>query len=135
MIVLNLTCETGHCFEGWFASSTAFDEQLDRGQVNCPHCNSLQISRLPSGPHVARGAPADEAMPTISFQQMLSLLQGVAARSEDVGERFAEEARRMHYDEIPKRQIKGVATMADTIDLIEDGVAVFPLPPPDDKKH
>ena len=136
MIVLNLTCNAGHCFEGWFASTAAFDEQIGQGRVNCPHCNSLRIERLPSGPHVMRGSQASvEAQPSINFEQMIALLERVAAQSEDVGDRFAEEARRMHFEEIPPRQIKGIATVTEAIDLIEDGVAVIPLPLPDNKKH
>jgi hypothetical protein len=136
MIVLNLTCDGGHCFEGWFASTAAFDEQMGQGRVNCPHCNSLQIERLPSGPHVVRGTSATtEVQPSINFEQMIALLESVAAQSEDVGDRFADEARRMHFEEVPVRRIKGVATLTDTIELIEDGVAIIPLPLPDNKKH
>ena len=134
MIVLNLSCDAGHSFEGWFASAAAFDQQVDAGQVSCPHCNSLSIERRPAGPHVRRNAVAAAESPTIGFEQMLALLRRVAGQSEDVGERFAEEARRMHTEEIPPRSIKGVASIDETLDLIEDGVAVFPLPP-EPKKH
>jgi len=134
MIVLNLACDAGHSFEGWFASTQAFDHQVDGGQVNCPHCNSPRVERLPSGPHVRRSAPVAVGSDTISFEQMIALLRSAAAQSEDVGERFAEEARRMHFEDIPPRSIKGVATIDDTLDLIEDGVAVIPLPP-EPKKH
>lgn len=138
MIVLNLSCISGHRFEGWFASCDAFDEQVGRQLVNCPRCNSAEVSRLPSGPHIVRGpssaTPIDSL--SISVEQMIGLIRQLADASEDVGRRFAEEARRMHFDEAPVRQIKGVATAAETMDLIEDGIAVIPLlSPPKDKTH
>jgi hypothetical protein len=138
MIVLNLVCIAGHHFEGWFASCDAFDEQLGRQQVNCPRCNSAEVSRLPSGPHIAKGSLSSASIGNvgIGLEQMVGLIRQLAAASEDVGERFAEEVRRMHFDEAPVRQIKGLATLAETMDLIEDGIAVIPLlSPPKDEIH
>ena len=134
MIVLNLTCDGGHRFDGWFASTEAFDNQVARGQVNCPHCHSLSVERLPSGPRVIRGTDSSPAPRGDEVARIAAWLRQAAIQSEDVGERFVSEVRRMHAEEVPQRDIKGVATLADTLELLEDGIPVLPVPP-EPKKH
>jgi hypothetical protein len=134
MIVLNLICLAGHRFEGWFASTEAFDEQLAGGHINCPSCNSADVSRLPSGPHVAKRATAPAV--TVTAEQAASLLKALLEGSEDVGSRFAEEARRIHFEEAPARRIRGLTTLDEAEELLEDGIPILPLPiPPKGETH
>jgi hypothetical protein len=132
MIVLNLICLSGHHFEGWFASSEAFDEQLAERRINCPSCNSSEVTRLPSGPRIAKRSPA----PVLTAEQAAGLLKALVDGSEDVGRRFAEEARRIHFHEAPARSIRGLTSPDELDDLLEDGIPVLPLPiPPKDETH
>jgi hypothetical protein len=136
MIVLNLICMAGHRFEGWFASTEAFDEQLANGHISCPSCNSASISRLPSGPHVAKRAPTTAPAITVTAEQAASLLNALLEGSEDVGTRFAEEARRIHFEETPARRIRGLTTLEEAEELLEEGIPVLPLPiPPKGETH
>lgn len=141
MIVLNLACAKEHRFEGWFASSDAFEAQLASGLLSCPFCNGRDIVRLPSGPRVvgalgetAAEAPAgDESLAAVE-RQLREALRTYVRGSEDVGERFPEEARRIHYREAPARSIRGVASAEETHELLDEGIVVLPLlvPPPDE---
>lgn len=136
MIVLNLTCSAGHRFEGWFASGEAFDRQVEQGLVACPYCDSAAVSRLPSGPHVARKVQPPEAIRRDEAQAVIEALKAIAESTEDVGNRFPEEVRRIHYREVPERSVKGVATLDETRDLLEEGIPVMPLPiPPKRETH
>lgn len=144
MKVLNLRCHHDHAFEGWFASETDFQDQATRGVVECPMCGSPQVDRLPSAPRlnlsgarapaeaVAGAAPPADSTPDPSTLQAL-WLQAVAQvikNTEDVGERFPEEARRIHYGESPSRGIRGQASPAQRAELAEEGIDVVPLPMP-----
>jgi hypothetical protein len=144
MIVLNLRCNNRHRFEGWFASNEAFLRQSTAGQVTCPICGDHEIKRLPSNPRIRRassnassnapintpaktdetGAKADQ------MGSMLALMRHILEESEDVGERFPEEARRIHYNEAPRRTIRGLATAEDSAELEEEGIMVVSLPIP-----
>jgi hypothetical protein len=143
VIVLNLLCDHGHHFEGWFASGEAFRTQSDRRLVRCPQCQTSAISQLPSAPHVKRGGtdaepPEKLAVPAIApaMTQLQQAMVTMARQAENVGERFPEEARRIHYDEVPARTIRGVATADETRDLLEEGIMVLPAPvPPEDELH
>jgi hypothetical protein len=132
MKVYNLTCEHDHRFEGWFSSEEDFNMQSGAQQINCPICNSHAIMKLPSAPRL--NLSSSQAEKTNLGQQMqkqiLEMVRQVIANTEDVGERFAEEARRMHYSETPERAIRGVATMQECESLIEEGIEVVPLPIP-----
>jgi hypothetical protein len=133
MIVLNLICLSGHRFEGWFASNDAFDEQLAGHRISCPRCNSVEVSRLPSGPHVARRSAEPAAGVA---EQTVDLLRTLVDGSEDVGRRFAEEARRIHFHEAPERRIRGLTTLDEIEELLDEGIPVLPLPiPPKDETH
>jgi hypothetical protein len=142
MKVLDLRCTHGHGFEGWFASSEAFETQLASGLVECPVCGNTAIVKLLSAPRLNLGnakAPV-EAAPAAPSQmpaQQLSpearwmrAVREVIAKTEDVGDRFAEEARKMHYGEAEERGIRGQATPEQTEALLDEGIAVMPLPMP-----
>lgn len=142
MIVLNLTCHGGHGFDGWFASSEAFRDQQGRGLVECPFCRTTDISQLPSGPRVMRHVTQDSGpttlppMPEALPAMMFKALAAMARQAENVGERFPEEARRIHYDEAPARHIRGVASGEETRALLEEGILVLPAPvPPESDTH
>ena len=137
MKVLNLRCAEGHGFEGWFASEDAFAAQSAGGEIACPLCGATAISRLPSAPrlNVARhSAPAPDAGQGMSMtlqSQWLRAVRHVMSSTEDVGDRFAEEARRIHYGEVEERGIRGRATSEDAEALREEGIAVVALPLPE----
>jgi hypothetical protein len=131
MKVLDLQCPHGHRFEGWFASAEDFESQLSRKLVECPICGATEVSRLPSAPRLnLSGATAAQAHAGPEEQQarMMRALREVLEKTENVGDRFAEEARRIHYDEAPARNIRGVTTPEDAQALVEEGIDVMPLP-------
>lgn len=133
MIVLNLICTADHAFEGWFASNDDFQRQSDEETLRCPVCGAGGITRRPSAPHVQRAgnsAPAAKPGPRRLQPALLELLQAMAAASEDVGERFPEEARRIHHGEAEERRIRGLASREETLELLEEGIAVLPVPLP-----
>lgn len=138
MIVLNLCCENEHLFEGWFASADAFETQSAQGMVTCPVCASARISRRPTAPYVntgsglpvvSGGSDANTVLPPDAAEALLSMLRKAARASEDVGDRFSEEARRIHYGEVAARSIKGKASGEDVTELLEEGILVLPVPP------
>jgi hypothetical protein len=137
MKVLNLSCADGHGFEGWFASEQEFAIQTEGHDIACPLCGSTAISRMPSAPrlNVSRhSATAPEAAQTTTMtlqSQWLRAVRHVMSSTEDVGDRFAEEARRIHYGEVEERGIRGRATTQDAEALREEGIAVMALPLPD----
>jgi hypothetical protein len=137
MKVLNLQCQHAHGFEGWFASDDEFQEQLARGLLECPVCGDRQVQKLPSAPRLNLGAGASGerrnvmATPDTQLQAAwLKMVRQVMANTEDVGERFAEEARRIHYGESEERGIRGQASPQETQALLEEGIGVLPLPVP-----
>ena len=141
MKVLNLRCDNGHGFEGWFGSDDEFLDQNGRAAIECPLCADRVISRLPSAPRLNLSGAREEGTSTPADGMPLQKAWLMAARqlmaqTEDVGERFPEEARRIHYDEAPARNIRGVATADETRDLLEEGILVLPAPiPPDEEIH
>jgi hypothetical protein len=147
MKVLNLRCAHQHAFEGWFASEDDFQAQLAQGLVTCPLCADPGIQKMPSAPRLNLGAPLPAAVagsresvastgtlqpavplaPSAGPAAFLQALREVVANTEDVGERFAEEARAMHYGDAQARSIRGQASRAEAIELIEEGIEVMPL--------
>ncbi|MGV3680941.1 MAG: DUF1178 family protein [Acidovorax sp.] len=150
MKVLDLHCHAGHVFEGWFASEDDFQGQNQRGLVQCPFCGDSGISKRLSAPRLNLGAkpPAPQAsaqpakagstpgsqdsvaLPPALQAAWLELARKIAANTEDVGERFADEARRMHHGETEERAIRGQATPDEAAQLLDEGIAVLPLPLP-----
>ena len=137
MKVLNLQCSNSHSFEGWFASEDDFQGQLGRGLVECPLCGDSAVSKMLSAPRLNLGAPSPGArqdvasVPEPALQAAwMKMVRHVMANTDDVGERFAEEARRIHYGETEERGIRGQASHEETEALIEEGIGVLPLPMP-----
>ncbi|MGD9835447.1 MAG: DUF1178 family protein [Piscinibacter sp.] len=135
MKVLNLRCAHDHRFEGWFGSDEDFESQSARGLVGCPACGDASISKLPSAPRLnvsglKEDAPAADRVATLQAAAMQAVQQ-LVARTEDVGERFPEEARRIHYGEAEARGIRGRASAEDAQALRDEGIEVVSLPVPD----
>ncbi|MGH8807858.1 MAG: DUF1178 family protein [Noviherbaspirillum sp.] len=135
MKVYNLSCEHDHRFEGWFASEEDFIRQLQAEQIACPICDNRAVVKLPSAPRLnlaaAQAPQKTQASEQVRAQaQVMELLRQVVANTEDVGERFADEARRMHYNEAPERAIRGVATPHECEALADEGIDVVALPLP-----
>jgi hypothetical protein len=150
MILYRLKCKKGHEFEAWFASSAAFDTQEKRGLLSCAHCGTSKVSKALMAPRIAKRAKpkasakraeetAAEAPPPKPETQrvaahrelaaaMRKLRAEVEAKSEYVGPRFSEEARKIHYEEVPARGIHGEATAEEAKALQEEGIEFFPLP-------
>ena len=144
MKVLNLRCGHDHRFEGWFASDDDFVSQGERGLIACPICSDQTITRLPSAPRVNILGRGDSARPAASVHaavpaaqpekqqaQWLRALREMIASTEDVGERFVEEARRIHYGEAEQRGIRGQASREDAESLRDEGIEVMSLPLPE----
>ena len=140
MKVLNLQCRQAHGFEGWFGSEDDFRDQLARGLVECPLCGDVEVAKMPSAPRLNFGASAPVApaakqevvnAPSAELQAAwMQLVKQVMANTEDVGEKFAEEARKIHYGESEERGIRGQASPEQTRELLEEGISVLPLPIP-----
>ena len=163
MKVYNLACPLDHRFEGWFASEEDCLAQQDKGMLACPLCDSIEISRMPSAPHIAKSgstkpqnkpsesteltvAQANTGMGSLSgevvaltgsdhgqleAQVQAAFLKGMRelmGRSEDVGNSFAEEARKIHYKESPERSIRGQTTIDEAEALREEGIEVLAMP-------
>jgi hypothetical protein len=142
MKVLNLRCSNGHGFEGWFASDDEFMEQNGSGLLQCPLCADSVVTRMPSAPRLnLSGAREPEPKPAASTStsdvQAADLqalwkqtVRHVLAHTEDVGERFVEEARRIHYGEAPSRGIRGQVNPQQRDELLEEGIEIIALPLP-----
>jgi hypothetical protein len=155
MIRYALVCEQGHNFESWFQNSSAFDKQVKRGLVTCPHCASAKVEkaimapRLSSSkrrkapdetqapaPAVAAPAPASEKSPVAIISpaetefraRLKELREHLTKNADNVGQKFPEEARKMHYGETEHRSIYGEASPKDAKDLAEEGIEFHPLP-------
>ena len=133
MKVLDLQCPHGHRFEGWFASADDFESQQSRKLVECPLCGAKEVSRLPSAPRLNLSGATETTAPSAPGElqaRVMRALREVLEKTENVGDRFAEEARRIHYNEAPARNIRGVTTPEDARALVEEGIEVMPLPVP-----
>lgn len=146
MIIYDLSCDNAHTFEGWFRSAEDFEDQCQRGLVRCPQCDHAKVRRIPSavaiGGHkpasepvspAARGSTGNSAtalMPSSVELKTLyrQLVNAIVQGSEDVGTAFAEEARRIHYNEAPERAIRGQATPDECEALRDEGIEVLHLP-------
>ncbi|RMG85034.1 MAG: DUF1178 family protein [Candidatus Dadabacteria bacterium] len=139
MITFDLSCDQGHRFEGWFRNREEFERQLAEGLLVCPLCGSGKIKKEPSAPavHVARrtapetpppgAGQAEKPRPEAFF---LALARFVEKHFEDVGDRFADEARKIHRGEAEARNIRGTTTQAEEEALREEGVEFLKVPLP-----
>ena len=152
MKVFNLKCVHGHAFEGWFKSHLAFEEQQAQGLLTCPFCDSNDSEKTLSAPRLnlsSAGEPVDADLPTAAdpaasrgqaavmtsppggapaLAAALKMVREMLAQSEDVGERFAEEARAMHANELPARPIHGQTSLETAQELAEEGIPVVAIP-------
>lgn len=153
MIRYALACNKGHTFESWFQDSAAYDKQAKRGLVTCPHCGSAKVEKAIMAPRLSgtrkRSAQTDmpqadvapqsttpDAAPVamISPQEhefrakLKELREHLTKNADDVGPKFPEQARKMHYGEIEHRSIYGVASPDDAKELAEEGIEFHPLP-------
>jgi len=154
MIRYTLCCDRGHAFESWFQSSAAYEVQEKRKLVNCPACGSAKVERAIMAPQIvskkggeatpvpapAAGATAPSSTPLMMAQErelrakLKELRDHIVKNADNVGERFPNEARKMHYGDIEHRPIYGEASPDEARALIEEGVEVSPLPVlPDDR--
>lgn len=144
MKVYNLRCQQTHQFEGWFASEQDFETQQAGGLIECPVCSDRHITRLPSAPrvHLSRsssekpssgnpsGNPSGRGEVSAREGEWARLARVLIENTEDVGNNFAEEARRIHYQEAPDRGIRGVTTTDERAALSDEGIEVLQLPLP-----
>ena len=152
MIHYNLRCEKGHAFESWFQSSAAYETQEKRKLVNCPVCGSAKVERAIMAPQIVskKGRESAEAAPTPATTtevtapaastpllmaqerelraKLKELREHIVKNADNVGERFPNEARKMHYGDIEHRPIYGEASPEEARALIDEGVEVTPLP-------
>jgi hypothetical protein len=151
MKVYNLACPLNHRFEGWFASEEDCFGQQDKGMLACPVCDSTDITRMPSAPHIAKSSSTELTVSKadsgnlsgdvvaltggdhsdLEAQVQAAFLKGMRdlmGKSEDVGSGFAEEARKIHYKESPERSIRGQTTLDEAESLREEGIEVLAVP-------
>lgn len=144
MIKYSLICDQDHEFEGWFGSSDDYDKQRKRGFVECPNCGSQKISKALMAPGVAgtkKSSDSDQVIANIAPQmpeevvtKIREIKEHIEANSENVGDKFPEEARKIHYGESEARGIYGKASVKEAVELAEEGVGVVPIPElPEDK--
>lgn len=130
MIVFDLNCGGGHVFEAWFGSQEDYDNQRARGLVSCPVCSDPEVSKAPMAPRIATGGKQTDLDPRATMKILAAMQAKMLAGSEDVGPRFAEEARAIHAGHAEDRVIHGRTTPDEARKLVEEGVPVAPLPLP-----
>ena len=149
MIRFALTCGEGHSFDAWFSSGDSYDEQIEAEAIRCPACGSAEVRKAPMAPAVLRGqgrdgsdapsvpeapnAPEAPKVPAAqegkqSFAFLKGLREHLKANADDVGEKFTEEARKIHYGESKERNIYGEATLEEAKSLNDEGIPALPLP-------
>jgi len=140
VIRFSLHCDQAHEFEGWFRDNADYDTQSKRGFVECPSCGSKNVSKALMAPAVSTGRKKEKMALVANAEQkrMMTELKQLAEKmrenSDYVGDKFAEEARKIHFGETEARGIYGEATADEARDLIEDGVEFMPIPVfPDDR--
>lgn len=133
MIRYALSCAKGHAFEAWFQNSSAFDEQAASKKVECPHCGSKSVSKVPMAPAVATSKKRSEREKQV-VDALRTARNELLKDADNVGDNFASEARKIHYKETEERGIYGRATDDEAKALSEEGVKFTPLPTlPEDK--
>ncbi len=145
MIIYDLRCQEGHQFEGWFKQQNNYIEQKTAGLLVCPICGSSNVHKLPTASRIRTGMPAkgpsrsqEKTSPKLATDKE-SFLQKfheyIANNFDDVGQAFPEEARKIHYGETEKRNIRGTATSSEVEELQQEGVGITPLPPDPAEKN
>lgn len=134
MVKYALRCDTcGIGFEGWFSSSSAYDEQREAGEISCPNCNAATISKQIMAPAV-RDSKSGTKQPSIDpekFEAMAKAVrEHVSTTHEYVGDQFADTARAMYYGEAEQKPVWGETTLEEAKELVEEGVPALPLPGP-----
>jgi hypothetical protein len=135
VIKYSLSCDKGHAFEGWFSGGADFDRQVEAGLLSCPLCNSHSVSKALMAPSVSTARRQEEKRSMVmdlARQEVLAKMReavaSIKASADDVGERFPEEARKIHYGESDARGIIGQASLVEVRELLEEGIDVAPLP-------
>jgi hypothetical protein len=134
MILFDLKCGEGHVFEAWFRNSGAYDAQAAAGEIACPVCGDIRIEKAPMAPRIGKSRQEVEKTETAAqrraevMRELVELRRKVEENCDYVGNRFAEEARRIHYGEVEERGIYGEATEAETTELKEEGIEVGRIP-------
>jgi hypothetical protein len=145
VIKYRLGCASGHEFESWFRASADFDTQSLAGEIACPLCGSIDVTKQPMAPSIvtkrrAEPRPPLDALPMhnnadakAALEALRAIKKSVLENSEDVGPRFADEARKMHFGDIEERHIRGSSTVEEASSLAEDGVpfGIIPALPED----
>ena len=140
MIRFSLHCDQAHAFEGWFRDNADYDTQSKRGFVDCPSCGSKSIAKALMAPAVSTSRKQEKVALAVNAEQrkLMAELKQMAAKVREnadyVGDKFADEARKIHFGETEQRGIYGEATPDEARDLIEDGIEFMPIPVfPDDR--
>lgn len=135
MILYRLACANDHEFEAWFRDGTTYDRQSSQGDINCPLCGNARVSKAPMAPNLAKGRSRGELSGKQAKDAAREFLQAaeqlrrhVDGHCEFVGDRFAEEARRIHFGETEERDIYGEASDQDASELLEEGVEFYRIP-------
>lgn len=142
MIIYDLECDAEHRFEGWFKNIADYKGQMASGILLCPICNSDKVRKLPTASYVSTGvsAPKNNLNESVEKQSLPSeaetiqnLHQLINEQFDNVGNKFAEEAKKIHYGEVEDRNICGTATVEEVTKLQDEGITAIPLPTPIDK--
>lgn len=134
MIRFSLVCDSAHEFEAWFRSSDDFETQKKRGFVDCPSCGSHKVEKALMAPAVSTGRKKEKVALAMGEEQrrvmaqMKAMAEKMRANADYVGDKFAEEARKIHFGEADQRGIYGEATLDEAKGLAEDGVEFMPIP-------
>ena len=128
MIAYDLECSQGHIFEGWFENSDSFNEQLERGLIDCPVCGSSKISRRLSTFGIARKSREPQTEQESRMNVLENLVTYINDNFTDVGADFAKEALKMHYGVAEHRNIRGVSSAEEEKTLREEGIPFFKIP-------
>lgn len=134
-----LQCDNDHAFEAWFRSNQDYETQAKRGFIECPHCGSIQVAKALMAPQVTTGRAKDarkdavmvaagQAVQREMMDKMREFTRQVKAKADNVGDKFPEQARKMHYGETDAKPIYGKATPDEVESLVDEGVGIMPLP-------
>ena len=140
VIIFDLSCSQGHRFEGWFGSTEDYDRQVEHDLVHCPMCNDAKVTKVPSAKVRIGKSAAPESLPVAAPAaasppqvaptpaEFIAQLRAIVKNAEDVGARFADEARKMHYEESPARSIRGQTSREEAEELRDEGIEFASLP-------